>query len=83
MLTAIKGILGSKKFWMTVVGSAVTGALTYFHAPADIIHIVGGLFGLGVVGQGIADIGKSAAQISSDSQSQPIPGSLKPITPSK
>ena len=59
MLNAIKGILRSKKFWLTVSGSAVVGALKYFHISEEIIAIVAGLFGLNIAAQGMADFGKA------------------------
>jgi hypothetical protein len=62
MLDAIKGILGSKKFWLTISGSAVVGGLKYFHAPDEIIAMVAGLFGLNIAAQGMADFGKSKNQ---------------------
>jgi len=60
MLTAIKGLVGSKKFWLTIIGSAAVGGLGYVHAPQEIIVSVASLFGIGVVGQGMADFGKSS-----------------------
>ncbi len=44
MLQAIKGLVGSKKFWLNQLG-----------LPHDIIMFIGGLFGANVVAQGIAD----------------------------
>lgn len=63
MLNALKDILGSKKFWLTVVGSAACGGLTYIGAPHELIAIVAGLFGINAIGQGMADFGKSKSQI--------------------
>lgn len=60
MINALKGLLGSKKFWMTIAGSGVIGGLQYLHAPMEIIALVGGLFGLNIAGQGLADMGKNA-----------------------
>lgn len=62
MWQAMKGLMGSKKFWMTVIGSAVVGGLSYLHAPADVVQLVAGLFGVGVMGQGMADWGKERPQ---------------------
>lgn len=59
MFAAIKGVLSSKKFWITVAGSAVVGGLSYLHAPQEIIMTVAGLFGVNVAAQGAADFGKS------------------------
>ena len=58
MLDAIKGILGSKKFWLTISGSAVVGGLKYFHVPDEIILMIAGLFGLNITAQGMSDFGK-------------------------
>ena len=59
MLDVIKRLFSSTKFWLTIAGSAVCGGLTYAGAPAELIAIVAGLFGINVVGQGLADFGKN------------------------
>lgn len=59
MFTALKDLLTSKKFILTVSGSAVCAALSYVGAPPELIAIVGGLFGVNVVGQGMADFRKN------------------------
>lgn len=55
MLEAIKGIVGSKKFWITVIGSAVVTGLSLAHVSQDIVMVVAGLFGVNVGAQGYAD----------------------------
>jgi nicotinamide riboside transporter PnuC len=60
MLDAIKGLFGSKKFWLTMIGGAVISGMTYAHVSAELIAMVAGLFGLNAVGQGLADFGKNA-----------------------
>lgn len=59
MFNAFKELLSSKKFWLTISGSAACAALSYIHAPGELIAIVGGLFGVNVAGQGMADFGKN------------------------
>lgn len=63
MLEAFKGLVSSKKFWMTVVGSAIVGGLSFVHAPQEVITLVATLFGLNVAAQGLVDFGKSKPQI--------------------
>lgn len=65
MFEGIKGIVGSKKFWITIVGSAVVVALQMLHMSPEIIAIVSGLFGLNALGQGMADFGKEKAKVES------------------
>jgi hypothetical protein len=60
MLSAIKGLLSSKKFWLTVLGSAVVGGLQMAGVGQEIIVMVASLFGLNIAGQGLADFGKNA-----------------------
>jgi hypothetical protein len=55
MWTAIKGLFSSKKFWMVLIGSAAVGVMQYFGVSVEVIAIVAGLFGVNVLGQGIAD----------------------------
>ena len=57
-LNMLKTFLTSKKWYMTIVGSAICMLLDHFGVPASIIAIVGGIFGTYVLGQGIADINK-------------------------
>lgn len=61
MLNAIKELLKSKKFWLTIIGSAVVGGLTFAGVSNEIILMVGGFFGLNALGQGMADFGKNKA----------------------
>lgn len=62
MLSALKGLLCSKKFLLTVAGSVVTAGLSHFNAPPEVVGIVGGLFGTNVVSQGLADFGKNQSK---------------------
>lgn len=59
MLEAFKGLISSKKFWMTVVGSAVVGGLSFAHAPTEVIALVAGLFGMNIGTQGYIDSKKT------------------------
>lgn len=60
MFAAIKGLLGSKKFWMAILGSVAVAVLQQVGASQDIILAVAGFFGVAIAGQGLADFGKSA-----------------------
>ena len=60
MLTTIKGLFTSKKFWMVMLGSVLVTVMTQMGMSADMIAWVGGLFGVGVLGQGLSDFGKGA-----------------------
>ena len=62
MFNALKGLLGSKKFWIIVLGSAVVGGLQQLNVPVEVVKLIAGLFGVGVVGQGLADFGKEAVK---------------------
>jgi hypothetical protein len=54
-LNALKTFLSSKKWYMTILGSAIVMALNHFGFPEYVQAIIGGLFGTYVIGQGIAD----------------------------
>lgn len=60
MFAKIKELFASKKFIMVLLGSAVVGAMQYAGVSHDIITTVASLFGVGVAGQGLADLGKNA-----------------------
>ena len=60
MLDAIKGIFGSKKALLAMIGSAIVGVLYHFQVPQEIITMVGTLFGVTIGAQGLADLGKGA-----------------------
>lgn len=57
-MEAIKALFGSKKFWLTLIGSAVVGGLTYAGVDHQMILIIAGLFGVNTYAQGQADSGK-------------------------
>lgn len=57
-MSALKGLFGSKKFWLVVIGSVVVGVMKYFGLPEDVIMTIAGLFGLNILGQGLADTKK-------------------------
>ena len=63
MLKAVQGIFASKKWLMVIIGSAIIGVMQHFGVSETIMTIVGSLFGVGVLGQGAADLGKEAAKI--------------------
>ena len=63
MFSAWKDLIGSKKFWYAIIGSAVVTAMTMFGLPYDIIMVVAGFFGVSAMGQGLADIGKEKAKV--------------------
>lgn len=71
MLDALKGLFGSKKFWFTVIGSALVAILAGV-LPAlgigpemvdTIIQYVAGFFGVSLLGYGLQDLGKAKAEI--------------------
>ncbi len=63
MFDTIKSLFSSKKFWTTVLGTAVTAGLHYAGAPEYLTLTVGGLFGTSVAAQGAADFGKEAEKV--------------------
>ena len=71
MLDALKGLFGSKKFWMTILGSMAVAALAmvlpaFGLAPEmieSVLTYVAGFFGVGLAGIGLADLGKEKAMI--------------------
>jgi hypothetical protein len=58
MFDGLLALLKSKKFWLTILGTAVTAGLTMAHAPQEVILVVAGLFGTNVAAQGFADFNK-------------------------
>lgn len=64
MWNVIKGLIGSKKFLVTISGLIVTLLAKYkFNVDPEMIKYFVGLVISYVVGQGIADSGKEAAKI--------------------
>lgn len=71
MLNALKGLLGSKKFLMTLAGLIVAFlAKRGFNVSDEIVLAILGFFASAIVGQGIADNGKAAAQVGAISSVQ-------------
>lgn len=54
-----KDLFCSKKFWLTVVGAGVCAGLHAAGASDQVVAIVGSLFGVNVLGQGMSDFGKN------------------------
>lgn len=61
-MKALKSLLGSKKFWMTIVGSIIVSSMSAAGIPYDVLVIIAGLFGTNVVSQGMADFGKNSTK---------------------
>lgn len=57
-MEGIKLLLKSRKFWLTIIGSAVVGGMGYVHVSPEIIAMVAGLFGINIGAQGVADMRK-------------------------
>lgn len=63
MLNALKGLLGSKKVLMTFAGLIVAFlAKRGFNVSDEVVLAILGAFATAVLGQGISDNGKGAAQ---------------------
>lgn len=58
MLSGLKGLLESKKFWLTVIGSALMAGMSAAGVPHEVAYAIGALFGVNVAAQGIADTKK-------------------------
>jgi len=52
---AIKDLFKSKKFWLTISGSAVCAGLSFAGVPNEVILAVAGLFGVNIGSQGFVD----------------------------
>ncbi len=58
MFEGLKALFKSKKFWLTVIGSAVVGGLKFAGVEDPLIMTIGSLFGLNIAAQGAADLKK-------------------------
>lgn len=55
-IAKVKEFLGSKKWYMTILGSVLVMVGHHYGMPEMVLQLVAGLFGTYVVGQGISDI---------------------------
>lgn len=80
MIPTAQTMLGSKKFLATMGGVlvAVGNAKGWLGLPADAVLQVLGMLGSYVVGQGIADIGKTRPTLTATSI-----GQVQPVAPVK
>jgi hypothetical protein len=78
MIDAIKGLVSSKKFWLTIIGSAVYAVLVQIGVPEETAFKVLGMFGLNVLGQAYADGGKEALK-----EQRRLEAETRNLTPSK
>lgn len=63
MITAIKALLSSKKFWSAILGSVVATVCDQLGVSQDVVFGVLGLFGIQIAGQGLADAGKEKTKL--------------------
>lgn len=61
MWTAITGLLGSKKFWVTIVWGAIQSAESYAGVSQQTQLTVAGIVGVLLAAMGMADFGKASA----------------------
>jgi nicotinamide riboside transporter PnuC len=57
MWASIKGLFSSRKFWLTVIGTAVCSALKYAGVSEEFITVIAGLFGVSIVARAVGDLG--------------------------
>lgn len=60
---AIRGLLGSKKFWSAVIAAVCGAVCDHLGVDQQTIYGILGLFGVQIAGQGLADAGKEAAKV--------------------
>jgi len=63
MISAIKGLLASKKFWSAILGAVIAAVCDQLGVSQDTVFGVLGLFGIQIAGQGLADAGKEKTKI--------------------
>ncbi len=57
-MAAIRGLLGSKKFWSAILGGVIAAVCDHLGVDQQTIYGILGLFGVQIAGQGLADVGK-------------------------
>ena len=55
MLNALKNLVKSRKFWMTIVGSIIVTVMNQIGVEHSIIMTIAGLFGVNIAGIAIED----------------------------
>jgi hypothetical protein len=63
MMSAIKGLLGSKKFWSAIAGAVIASVCDHLGVDANTVYGILGLFGVQIAGQGLADVGKEKTKL--------------------
>ena len=66
MISAIKGLLASKKFWSAILGAVIAAVCDQLGVSQDTVFGVLGLFGIQIAGQGLADVGKEKTKLKVD-----------------
>lgn len=81
MKIALTRLLASMKFWTTLAGVLTVLCARYgFQVDRETILTIGGLFGILLGSQGLADQGKHAEQIRAETQRAALDGVLAPGT---
>ena len=63
MITAIKGLFSSKKFWSAILGSVVAAVCDQLGVSQDTVFGLLSLFGVQIAGQGLQDMGATKARV--------------------
>lgn len=60
MWASIKALFSSRKFWLTIIGTAICAGLQYAGVNEGFVAIVAGLFGISVIARAVGDLGPTA-----------------------
>ena len=63
MITALKGLVSSKKFWSAILGSVIAAVCDQLGVSQDTVFGLLGLFGVQIAGQGLQDMGATKAKV--------------------
>ena len=79
MITAIKGLFSSKKFWSAILGSVVAAVCDQLGVSQDTVFGLLSLFGVQIAGQGLQDMGATTARVAeAKAELQAAPEGLAP-----
>jgi len=83
MMTAIKGILGSKKFWTMVGGTVLLAVTDHLGVSRDVVLSIAGLVGLNLAGIAAQDVGKEKTKMKIEAAKNEIEAAAEGLSPAE
>jgi|TARA_R100000963_G_C4571921_1_gene56443 hypothetical protein len=83
MMTAIRGLLSSKKFWSAILGSVIAAVSDHLGIDQQTVFGILGLFGVQIAGQGLQDMGATKTRHKVDAAKKALSVEVEDLGPAE